>query len=113
MDYQIPLGHEFPEGKTWSYTYTTGFENNDLILNLLTFTDGRRNDPTDATYGTGPYLQNINAHTIDPSDPRHSTDETDLNYNRIVAQIYGLARYRFLNAPATLPDPNSDREEYC
>ena len=48
--------------------------------NLLTITDGRRNDPNDPTFGQGPYLVNIYASATDPSDP---------NFDHIIRQIWG------------------------
>jgi YD repeat-containing protein len=65
-----PNGNDFPNGKTTSYTYSTGFANARLNHNLLTITDGRRNT----------YLNNIYATT---------TDSNNVNFDRIVRQIWG------------------------
>ena len=75
-----PNGNDFPNGKTVSYTYSTGFADERLNHNLLTITDGRRNDPADPTFGSGPYLVNIYATTTDPQDP---------DFDRVVRQIWG------------------------
>ena len=75
-----PNGNDFPNGKTTSYTYTTGFDDERLNHNLLTATDGRRNDPNDPTFSDGPYLVNIYGSTTDPSDT---------NFDRVVRQIWG------------------------
>ena len=53
-----PHGNDFPNGKTTRYTYTAGFVEERLNHNLLSITDGRRNDPRDPTFGRGPYLVN-------------------------------------------------------
>ena len=74
-----PNGNDFPNGKTTTYTYTTGFLDESLNHNLLTITDPKGQL----------YLQNIYAHTLDPSDPRYTEDPADLNYDRIVRQIWG------------------------
>jgi RHS repeat-associated protein len=65
-----PNGNDFPNGKTTSYTYSKGFADDRLNHNLLTITDGRRNDPNDPTYKKGPYLVNVYAPVTDPEDPR-------------------------------------------
>jgi len=75
-----PNGNDFPDGKTTTYTYTRGFADERLNSNLLTITDGRRNDTGDPTFGDGPYLQNVYASTQDPDD---------FNYDRVVRQIWG------------------------
>ena len=31
-DFPIPAGHDYPNGKTWSYTYTTGFDDEGLLV---------------------------------------------------------------------------------
>ena len=48
--------------------------------NLLTVTDGRRNDPNDPTFGTGPYLIN---------EYGNSKSEGSLTYDRVTRQIWG------------------------
>jgi YD repeat-containing protein len=73
-------GNDFPIGKQVSYTYTTGFDDERLNHNLLTMTDGRRNDPNDPTFGEGPFLRNQYAPTADPDD---------LDFDRIVSQAWG------------------------
>ena len=75
-----PNGNDFPNGKTTTYTYTTGFRDDELNHNLLTITDGRRNDPSDPTFEIGPYVKNEYASTSNPNN---------LNYDRIVRQIWG------------------------
>ena len=75
-----PHGNDFPNGKTTTYTYTTGFTDDRLNHNLLTITDGRRNDQNDPTFGEGPYLENTYAETTDPND---------INFDRVVTQQWG------------------------
>ncbi len=75
-----PNGNDFPNGKTTTYTYSKGFADERLNHNLLTITDGRRNDPNDPTFGAGPYLINVYADTTDPNE---------LNFDRVVRQIWG------------------------
>ena len=76
-----PTGNDFPNGKTTTYTYTTGFADERLNHDLLTITD-----PKGQTY-----LQNIYAHTIAPSDPRHTLDPSDIHFDRVVRQTLGNA----------------------
>lgn len=73
-------GNDFPDGKTTTYTYSTGFQDDRLNHNLLTITDGRRNDPNDPTFGDGPYLVNVYSSTQDPNN---------INYDRVVRQVWG------------------------
>ena len=75
-----PNGNDFPNGKTTTYTYSTGFADERLNGNLLTITDGRRNDPNDPTLGQGPYVRNIYAAATNPDD---------LSFDRVVRQIWG------------------------
>ncbi len=75
-----PNGNNFPAGKTTTYTYSTGFADDRLNHNLLTITDGRRNDPGDATHGSGPYLVNVYAPATDPGDP---------DFDRVTRQVLG------------------------
>ena len=75
-----PNGNDFPSGKKTTYTYSTGFSDDRLNHNLLTITDGRRNNSTDPTFGQGPYLINVYAGT---------TNSNDLNFDRVVRQILG------------------------
>lgn len=75
-----PTGNDFPNGKKTSYTYTTGFADERLNHNLLTITDGRRNDPSDPTFGDGPYLVNVYSATQNPND---------FNFDRVVRQVWG------------------------
>jgi len=75
-----PNGNDFPDGKTVTYTYSTGFADERLNHNLLTATDRRRNDSNDPTFGDGPYLTNIYATTTNPND---------LNFDRVIRQIWG------------------------
>jgi RHS repeat-associated protein len=96
-NFPIPPGHEFPNGKTWSYTYSTGSADPELNHNLLTITDGRRNDPNDPTYGAGPYLQNIYTGMTNPADP---------DYDRVAAQIIGTGRVDFVYKTGLAPGSN-------
>ena len=83
-----PNGNDFPEGKTTSYTYTTGFFDNRLNSNLLSITDGRRNT----------YLENVYAETQDPND---------LMFDRIVRQVWGGDTIDFAYIPQ-FPDPENE-----
>ncbi|MEM0898307.1 MAG: DUF6531 domain-containing protein, partial [Verrucomicrobiota bacterium] len=40
-----PNGNDFPDGKKRTYTYSAGYSDENRNHNLLTITDGRRNDP--------------------------------------------------------------------
>ena len=73
-------GNDFLMGKTTSYTYTTGFSDERLNHNVLTITDGRRNDPNDPSFGAIPYLVNEYATTTDPGN---------FNFDRVVSQVWG------------------------
>ncbi len=75
-----PNGNDFPNGKTVSYTYSTGFNDDRLNHNLLTITDGRRNDPNDSTNQLGPYVTNIYADT---------TNANDFTFDRVIRQNWG------------------------
>lgn len=75
-----PNGNDFPNGKKVSYTYSTGYSDERLNHNLLTITDGRRNDSADPTFGQGPYVENVYAPTTDPDDPE---------FDRVVRQVWG------------------------
>jgi RHS repeat-associated protein len=75
-----PNGNNFPNGKLTTYTYSKGFADDRLNHNLLTITDGRRNDPTDSTFGDGPYLVNVYGATENPDD---------VNFDRVVRQLWG------------------------
>ncbi len=75
-----PTGNDFPAGKTTTYTYTTGFADERLNHNLLTITDGRRNDPNDPTFGQGPWLVNVYTPAVLPDDP---------NFDRVARQVLG------------------------
>lgn len=77
-----PNGNDFPNGTKVVYTYSTGYADPRLNGNLLTVTDGRRNDPNDPTFGAGPFLRNVYAETTDPAD---------LTYDRVVRQVWGDA----------------------
>jgi RHS repeat-associated protein len=80
-EFPIPPGHEYPAGKTTTYTYTTGFSDEALNGDLLTMTD-----PKGQTYH-----QFVYAHTIDPSDIRFTTDGSDIHFDRVVREIIGNA----------------------
>jgi RHS repeat-associated protein len=75
-----PIANDFPNGKTVSYTYSKGNADERLNHNLLTITDGRRNEPSDPTYQQGPYLVNVYS---------ASTDPNDINFDRVIRQIRG------------------------
>ena len=75
-----PNGNDFPDGKTTTYTYSTGQANDQLDHNILTITDPRRNDPADPTFGQGPYVINTYAPTTDPNDPV---------FNHVMRQVWG------------------------
>ena len=75
-----PHGNDFPNGKKRTYTYTKGFSDERLNHNLLTITDGRRNDPGDATFGEGPYVINFYSSERTPGEP---------TYDRIIRQEWG------------------------
>ncbi len=90
-----PNGNDFPRGKTTSYTYSKGFADDRLNHNLLTITDGRRNDPNDPTHGDDPYLVNVYSTTTNPNDP---------NFDRVMYQIWGRFRVDFTYVPQT-PSP--------
>ncbi|MCH8148591.1 MAG: RHS repeat protein [Planctomycetes bacterium] len=69
-EFPIPAGHDYPDGKTTVYTYSTGFADDRLNHNLLTITD-----PKGQTY-----LRNEYYPTTDPSD---------LNFDRVKRQTWG------------------------
>jgi RHS repeat-associated protein len=78
-----PTGNDFLDGKTTTYTYSKGFGHDRLNHNLLSITDGRRNDPSDPSdpsFEEGPYLVNVYSATTDPNN---------LNYDRVIRQIWG------------------------
>ncbi len=85
-----PNGNDFPDGKTITYTYSTGFADERLNHNLLTITDGRRNDPSDPTHGDGPYLVNVYSPATDPGDP---------NFDRVIRQVWGGGILDFTHVP--------------
>ncbi len=68
--YLLPPGHEYPEGKTTIFTYTTGFADDRLNHNISTITD-----PKGQTTVINEYSQ--------------ITDPNDLNFDRIVRQTLG------------------------
>lgn len=74
-----PNGNDFPGGKTTTYTYTTGFVDDRLNHDLLTITD-----PKGQTY-----LTNVYAHTVGMGDPRFTTSDADLHFDRVVRQTWG------------------------
>lgn len=74
-----PHGNDFPAGKSTVFTYTTGFADDRLNHDLLTITDGKGQT----------YLVNTYAHTVDPNDPRFTTDPNNINFDRIVRQVWG------------------------
>ena len=90
-----PNGNDFTNGKTTTYTYSTGFADDRLNHNLLTITDGRRNNPNDPTFGAGPYVVNVYAPT---------TDHRNFNFDRVVRQIWGGDTVDVVYVPQT-PSP--------
>ncbi len=75
-----PHGNDFPNGKTRSYTYSSGFRDERLNHNLISITDGRRNDPNDPTFGEGSYLQNTYSTVTNPDS---------LLFDRVIRQEWG------------------------
>lgn len=65
-----PTGNDFPDGKTTTYTYTSGFADERLNHNLLTITDPKGQE----------FVRNTYADTEDPND---------LLFDRIVRQSWG------------------------
>jgi len=65
-----PRGNDFPAGKTTLYTYSSGFADERLNHNLLSITD-----PKGQTFVTNVYAT--------------TTDPTDLDFDRLVRQIWG------------------------
>lgn len=94
-----PNGNDFPDGKTTTYTYSTGFSDDRLNHNLLTITDGRRNDPNDPTFQESPYLINIYADT---------TNYRNFYYDRIVRQIWGGDTLDVVYVPQTPSTENGN-----
>ena len=92
-----PNGNDFPAGKKTTYTYTTGFADDRLNHNLLTVTDGRRNDPNDPTVGSGPYLTNVYSAATDPADP---------DFDRVIRQVWGGGILDFVYIPMLPAEPN-------
>ena len=92
-----PNGNDFPNGKTVSCTYSSGFADEQLNHNLLTITDGRRNDPNDPTFGSGSYLENFYSTATDPNDP---------TYDRVMRQGWGGGILQFTYVPM-LPGANN------
>jgi RHS repeat-associated protein len=113
-----PNGNDFPNGKLTTYTYSKGFADARLNHNLLTITDGRRNDPADPTFGQGPYLRNEYASTQNPNDPSFdriirqtwgdSTDNIDLVY----APQEPSPKNRYAAMKTILNDRNGNVKEY-
>lgn len=76
-----PHGNDFPQGKTRSYTYTSGYEDERLNHNLVSIVDGRRNDPNDPTFDPDrPYLVNEYGTELDP---------VEASFDRVVRQTWG------------------------
>jgi YD repeat-containing protein len=67
-----PTGNDFPEGKTTSYSYSTGFDDGRLNHNLLTITDARGQTWLTNTYSN------------EPDDP-----DISLTFDRVVRQDVG------------------------
>ncbi len=95
-----PNGNDFPNGKTITYTYSTSFADDRLNHNLLTITDGRRNNSNDPTFGEGPYLVNIYA--------GRSNDPTDINFDRLIRQFWGGDTIDVVYVPLT-PSPSNGK----
>ncbi len=80
-----PNGNDFPQGRAVTYTYSKGHADRELNHNLLTITDGRRNDPNDPTFGHGPWLTNVYGETAFGT----------ATFDRVIRQVWG-------------PDPSRD-----
>ncbi len=93
----MPNGNDFPAGKTTTYTYTRGFADERLNHNLLTVTDGRRNDATDSTFGQGPYLVNFYSPITGPGLA---------DFDRVVRQWFGGGVIDFTYVPMEPAVPN-------
>ncbi len=94
-----PNGNDFPNGKTVTYTYSKGFVNERLNHNLLTITDGRRNDPNDATFGDNPFVINIYDNTSNPEE---------VNFDRVVRQIWGGGTFDLVYDPQLPSEHNNE-----
>ncbi len=98
VTFRVGVTHDFPNGKTVSYTYSKGNADERLNHNLLTITDGRRNDPSDPTYQQSPYLVNVYSAATDPNDPA---------FDRVVRQIRGGDSIDLVYVPVSAaPDNN-------
>lgn len=89
-----PNGNDFPNGKTWTYTYSTGFEDPALNHNLLTITDPKGQRYLSNTYGT----------TGVPREP------ADVVYDRVLRQAWGnpTDTLDFVYGHVTPDDSNND-----
>ncbi|HAB19182.1 MAG TPA: hypothetical protein DCE44_22425 [Verrucomicrobiales bacterium] len=94
-----PTGNDFPNGKTTTYTYSTGHGDDRLNHNLLTVTDGRRNDLADSTFGQGPFVTNVYSTESDPGK---------VNYDRVIRQIWGggIIDLTYVRLSQALPENN-------
>jgi YD repeat-containing protein len=92
---ETPNANDFPDGKRTTYTYIVDpGPRGGLRDNLLTLTDGRRNDPSDPTYGQGPYLVNQYSPANNPSDYLfHSGQDRALRYDRVLRQRWGQGTF--------------------
>ncbi|MBW8040906.1 MAG: hypothetical protein FVQ85_13000 [Planctomycetes bacterium] len=79
-EFPISPGHEYPDGKTTTYAYSTGFDNDCLNHNLLTITDPKGQTYLQNTYGTNaanPDFDRVVEHIL--GDPN---DKTSISYAR-------------------------------
>ncbi|MEK6674997.1 MAG: DUF6531 domain-containing protein, partial [Planctomycetota bacterium] len=86
-----PTGNDFPNGKSWTYTYTKGFANNALNHNLITITDAKSQS----------YLVNSYATTQTP---------TDLDFDRVIAQMTSNLGGRSFNFFYVVQTPSAGNE---
>ncbi|MCP5524751.1 MAG: DUF2778 domain-containing protein [Verrucomicrobiales bacterium] len=84
-----PDGNDFPNGKKTTYTYFGSTMTGKLDHNLLTITDGRRNDPDDPTYGSGPWLANEYSTRAQNLGDVETGRDMRLTYDRLVRQRWG------------------------
>ncbi|MCB0107372.1 MAG: RHS repeat protein, partial [Caldilineaceae bacterium] len=84
-----PNGNDFPNGKSWRYTYSSGFGNDRLNHNLLTIIA-----PNEVADGTlKPHVINTYAGTTNP---------LDYNFDRVITQQWGGTNASGVPAGGTL-----------
>jgi len=84
-DFPIPPGHQFEDGKTWTYTYSENTGNPERDHNLRTITDGRGQTYLTITYSSA----------SDPASPI---------FDRVVSVQYGSGSYHYVYVGQT-PSP--------